>query len=63
MFVEMPGTEWTVAEAARLSGLESSVCRAILDALRQVGFFTQRANGTYVRCLIPVLEPGAPAGA
>jgi DNA-binding IclR family transcriptional regulator len=49
MFEEMPGTEWTVTDAARLSGLESSVCRAILDALRQAGFLTQRADGSYVR--------------
>jgi len=50
MFAEMPGTQWTVADAARLSGLENSVCRAVLDALRDEGFLTQRADGSYVRC-------------
>jgi hypothetical protein len=50
MFAEMPGTEWTVTDAARLSGLETSVCRAILDALRHAGFLTQRADGSYVQC-------------
>ena len=52
MFEEMPGTEWTVSDAARLSGLETSVCRAILDALRHAGFLTQRADGSYVRCRV-----------
>ena len=50
MFAEMPGTQWTVADAARLSGLENSVCRAVLDALRDEGFLTQRIDGSYVRC-------------
>ena len=31
MFLEMPGTEWTVPEAARLAGLDTAVCRAILE--------------------------------
>jgi DNA-binding IclR family transcriptional regulator len=48
MFLEMPGTEWTVSDAARLSGLEISVCRALLDAMRDAGFLTQRADGCYV---------------
>ena len=52
MFEEMPGTEWTVTDAARLSGLETSVCQAILDALRHAGFLTQRADGSYVRCQV-----------
>ena len=49
MFAEMPGTEWTVADASRLSGLENSVCRAILEALRHAGVLTQRADGSYVQ--------------
>jgi DNA-binding IclR family transcriptional regulator len=49
MIAEMPGTEWTVGHAERLSGLDNSICRAILDALLQAGFLTQRANGSYVR--------------
>ncbi|OFW03789.1 MAG: hypothetical protein A3I61_16165 [Acidobacteria bacterium RIFCSPLOWO2_02_FULL_68_18] len=49
MFEEIPGTEWTVTDAARLFGLETSVCRAIFDALRHAGFLTQRADGSYVR--------------
>jgi len=63
MFVEMPGTEWTVADAERLSGVESSVCHAILDAMRQAGFLTQRANGVYLRCHVPARDPDVSAGA
>jgi hypothetical protein len=51
MFVEMPGTAWTVTEAARLSGLDTSVCRTTLKTLQEAGFLTERASGTYVRCL------------
>ena len=58
MFAEMPGTEWTVTDAARLSGLENSVCRAILEALRHAGVLTQRADGSYVQCRMFV--PGGP---
>lgn len=49
VFAEMPGTEWTVTDAARLSGLENPVCGAVLGALRHEGFLTQRADGSYVR--------------
>ena len=53
MFLEMPGTAWTVGDAARLSGLENSVCRALLDAMRDAGFLTQRADGSYVGGHVP----------
>jgi hypothetical protein len=57
MFAEMPGTEWTVTEAARLSGLEQSVCLAVLDALLDAGFLTQRVDGSYVRCRMLAPRP------
>ena len=52
MFLEMPGTEWTVADAARLAGLDAGVCRAILEALQHTGFVSPRANGAFVRCML-----------
>ena len=52
MFLEMPGTEWTVTDAARLTGLDRTVCRAILEALQQRGFLSQRVGGVFVRCLV-----------
>jgi hypothetical protein len=57
MFLEMPGTEWTVADAARLAGLDTAVCRAILEALQQTGFVSQRVNGAFVRCMLPTPRP------
>ena len=58
MFAEMPGAEWTVNDAARLSGLEGWVCRAILDALRDAGYLRQRVNGSYLRSQILTAQPG-----
>jgi hypothetical protein len=52
MFAEMPGTEWTATDAARLSGLEGGVCRAALGALRDTGYLRQRMDGVYVRSQI-----------
>ena len=57
MFLEMPGCEWTVAEAARLAGLDPEVCRAILEALQQTGFVSQRASGAFVRCMFATPRP------
>ena len=54
MFLEMPGTEWTIADAARLSGLDIAVCRAILEALHQTGFVSRRASGAFIRCMLPM---------
>ena len=49
VFLEMPGTRLTVAEAARLSGVEFPVCGSILNALTDAGFLRQRAGGVFVR--------------
>jgi hypothetical protein len=57
MFLEMPGTEWTLTDAARLSGLERSVCQAILEALKLAGFLSQRSDGAYGRSLTPPRAP------
>jgi hypothetical protein len=56
MFLEMPGTEWTVADAARLAGLESAVCHAIFDALERTGFVSRRVSGVFVRCMMPARQ-------
>jgi hypothetical protein len=53
MLLEVPGSEWTVADAAKLSGLEPSVCRAILYALTDSGFLSRRSNGAFVRGSAP----------
>jgi DNA-binding IclR family transcriptional regulator len=38
MFLEVPGTRLSVIQAARLAGIEPSVCRRILEALAERHF-------------------------
>ena len=48
-FLEMPGTQLTLSEAARLTGLEHDTCRVILSTLEDIKFLRQRHNGVFVR--------------
>jgi DNA-binding IclR family transcriptional regulator len=47
MYQEMPGMRLSVADAARLAGLDPSVCRAILEALADVHFLKRGHDGTF----------------
>jgi hypothetical protein len=49
MFEEMPGTQLTLHQAARLTGLESEVCGVILGALADARFLRKRQNGVFVQ--------------
>jgi hypothetical protein len=49
VFLEMPGTQLTVNDAARLTGLEYEICRAILAALEDARFVRQRHHGLFVQ--------------
>jgi DNA-binding IclR family transcriptional regulator len=49
LFLEMPGTQLTETEAARLAGIDASHCRTVLDTLQRAGFLDRRGNGTFVR--------------
>lgn len=48
-FLEMPGTQLTVCDAARLTGLEDETCSIILSALEDARFLRRRTNGVFVR--------------
>jgi DNA-binding IclR family transcriptional regulator len=48
-FLEMPGTQLSLSEAARLTGLEQDTCRVILSTLEDIQFLRQRDNGVFVR--------------
>ena len=48
-FLEMPGTQLTVRDAARLTGLEDDTCRIILSALEDARFLRRRLNGVFVQ--------------
>jgi hypothetical protein len=65
MLLEVPGGEWTVADGAKLSGVDPSVCHAIFNAMADSGCLARRSNGTFVRASIAPRAPsdrrGAPA--
>jgi hypothetical protein len=48
-FLEMPGLQLTVAEAARLFGLEMAACQRVVEALVAVSFLRWTAAGKIVR--------------
>jgi hypothetical protein len=48
-FLEMPGLQLTLPQAARLWGLEQHACRRIIDALVTASFLRWTPRGTVVR--------------
>ena len=60
VFLEIPGTALSAADAARLSGLEVARCRIILEALQDADFLARGRSGLFV-CRwsdSPVADPG-----
>jgi len=51
VFQEIPGTQLTLADASRLSGLERTLCYHVLVALEEVGYLRRGSNGIYQRRL------------
>jgi hypothetical protein len=49
VFLEIPGTRLTPAETARLSGLDSPLCRFVLAALEDAQFLRRGRDGLYAR--------------
>jgi DNA-binding IclR family transcriptional regulator len=49
MFLEVPGTQLSLGEASRLSGLEAARCEPVLDALVGAGFLTRGRDGRFRR--------------
>src|SRR5947199_5609588 len=49
IFLEMPGTQLSMADATRLSGLERPVCRIVLEALEESHFLKRRRDGVFMR--------------
>lgn len=48
-FMEMPGLQLTMAQAARLWGMEQPACKAVIDALVESSFLRWTPAGTIVR--------------
>lgn len=48
-FNEMPGLQLTMAQAARLWGMDQAACRNVIDALVEAAFLRWTPAGTIVR--------------
>jgi hypothetical protein len=48
IFLEVPGTRLSVVQAARLAGIEPSVCRQILDSLTEWHFLKLSTDDTFM---------------
>jgi hypothetical protein len=48
-FIEMPGLQLTVAQAARLWGLDLAACRNVVDVLVESAFLRWTESGKIVR--------------
>jgi hypothetical protein len=63
-FLEMPGMRLTPEQVERLSGVESAICKCVLDDLVSAGFLCTSANGSYGRLSgTSVSQPGLPSAA
>jgi len=47
MFLDVPGTRLSVVDAARLSGVEPSLCRRVLETLMETYFLKRGQDGTF----------------
>jgi DNA-binding IclR family transcriptional regulator len=47
VFLEVPGTRVTLADASRLLGLDHSMCQAVLTALEDARFLKCGRDGRY----------------
>ena len=49
LFIEAPGTQLTLLEASRLTGLERDICEHVLSALEAAHFLKLGRDGRYQR--------------
>jgi len=47
VFLEVPGTHLSTAQAARLSGLDEALCVSVLSALEDARFLKRTRDGRY----------------
>jgi len=48
VFQAIPGTQLSVAQAARLSGIDPSLCESVISALEDVHFLQRTQDGRYI---------------
>jgi len=49
-FLEMPGMQLSLAQAARLFGLDVAACKQVIDVLVNASFLRWTPAGTIARC-------------
>jgi hypothetical protein len=49
VFLEVPGTQLSLAQASRLSGLEPDMCESVLLALEDAHFLKRARDGRFCR--------------
>ena len=49
IFLDVPGTQLSVAQTSRLSGLEQDMCESVLLALEDARFLQRARDGRYFR--------------
>jgi predicted transcriptional regulator of viral defense system len=49
IFLEVPGTRLTLADAMELSGLDQAMCEMVLAALEDASFLRRVGDGRYQR--------------
>ena len=49
VFLDTPGTQLSVGDASKLSGLEWHTCRVVLEAFEDARFLMRGPNGLFVR--------------
>jgi DNA-binding IclR family transcriptional regulator len=49
VFIEIPGARMSLAEAARLTELETHICQVLLSALEDLSFLKRQEDGAYRR--------------
>jgi len=49
VFLDLPGTQLSLGEASRLSGIEPARCEPLLDALIGTGFLMRGRDGRFRR--------------
>ena len=49
VFLQIPGVRLSLAEASRVTELETHLCQVLLSALEDLGFVRRQADGLYHR--------------
>ena len=49
VFLDVPGTQLSIAQTSRLSGLEQDMCESVLLALEDAHFLKRARDGRYSR--------------